>query len=114
MYEIFDLSLTDRYIAALEIDDLYVLLEESSQAWHDHEAELDELMWSDSPRMQGFLAFVPAAPSEYTYHQSLYVAQINSDPSFAVKLGKAEELASLAGSCRAIRETVIMELEGRQ
>lgn len=112
-YEIFDLSLPDSYIMELSLDDLHVLLTEASYAWNDLEEELDELMWSDDPRGNGFLAYTPAPPSEYTYHPSLYGPQIDADPSFRVKLGRAEQLASLAGSARAIRETVLMVLEGR-
>ena len=89
------------------------LAEELEELEELDEEELDELMWADDPRGNGFLAYTPAPPSEYAYHPSLYGPQIDADPSFRVKLGRAEQLASLAGAARAIRETVLMVLEGR-
>lgn len=118
-FEIFDLSLKDTYIFALDGSDAVKLAEEAHEAWFDLEEELDQLMWPDSSKIVGFHEFDPAPPSAYSYDQALYQANLNSDPSYAVKLGKAENLKALCGAARAIYETAKLairqgaDIEGR-
>lgn len=111
IFEIFDISLTDDYIFALDFADRVKLSVEAYEAWFDFEDELDKLMWPDSSRIVGFHEYDPVPPSAYSYNQALYQANINSDPSYSVKLGKAEELRALCGAARAIYETA--ELSGK-
>lgn len=114
MFEIFDISLTDQYIFALDFADRFKLANEAYEAWFDFEDELDKLMWPDSSKIVGFHEFDPAPPSAYSYDQSLYEPNITSDPSYAIKLGKAEELKSLCGAARAIYETAELSRKGTE
>lgn len=104
-YKIFDLGITDDYIKELSSAELLQLSYEASWFVAEMEHELGELIGLD---------FGLTAPySRHCYDQSAWFAEIDNNPSFAIKLGKAEELASLSGAARAINATAKIVLEQR-
>lgn len=109
MFKIFDITLPDDYIHALGSDDLELLENEAETYAFQLEVELDELMWQNDSRVVGDRHFEPIAPSEYSYDQSLFPEEVAIDPSFSVKLGKAENTRSIIGATRAIAATARLE-----
>ena len=105
-YKIFDVSLSERYIAELTEEELDVLIDEANEEHLRIEREIDDIMWPGTSQIgpDG----EPANgvwPSMFSYIPALYADEIAVDPGLRKKLERAEDLSLEAGEVLAVRGT---------
>ena len=100
MYRVFDISLPDAYIRELSGIELALLIEEAKVEQMRLENEIDDLMWSDSPRLSTGQNL--PLPSEYSYDPMLYREEIEEDPTVEAKLRVAKDLSERVGLVLAV------------
>lgn len=102
-YQIFDISLPDKYIEELTEEELLVLIDEGREEHLRLEREIDRLVWPDAPQVKDDGTPVGGHwPSEFSYLPAFYLREIEEDPAMEKRLYEADDLSRQVGRVLAV------------